>query len=201
MNYKEFIRKNKKIITLVVIGLLGILLIMGVIFGIKILNDNKDERLSTSVSSNATSKILNEKVADNGLLIFLSFFKQDKYTNALTQNINFRKNIYRSLNRKVLEQTNDNFKLSSSPVLFTKAFFNDNHVYFPAKTSPFNEEDDKAYKNDKLENDGFDEDKALNLLQQAWDDLTTEQKQENYKLNLLVQEEDLEEAKLKDLTN
>ncbi|WP_017191913.1 hypothetical protein [Poinsettia branch-inducing phytoplasma] len=55
------------------------------------------------------------------------------------------------------------------------------------------------------ENDGFDEEKALNLLQQAWDDLTTEQKQEKYKLNLWVPEEDLEEyleeAKLKDLTD
>ncbi|MCQ9618707.1 MAG: hypothetical protein NOI47_000289 [Candidatus Phytoplasma pruni] len=35
MNYKEFIRKHKKIITLVAIGLLGILLIVGVSFGIK----------------------------------------------------------------------------------------------------------------------------------------------------------------------
>ncbi|MCQ9618604.1 MAG: hypothetical protein NOI47_000185 [Candidatus Phytoplasma pruni] len=213
MNYKEFIRKHKKIITLVAIGLLGILLIVGVFFGVKsFIKDNKDESSSTSVISNTTPekeqtalKILNEKVADSGLLIFLSFFPNDKNTNALTKNINFRKSIYHSLNRKNLEQTNDNFKLSSSPVLFTKAFFNDNHVYFPAKNFPFNEEDAKAYKDDKLENDGFDEDKALNLLQQAWDDLTTEQKQENYKLNLLVQEEDLEEyleeTKLKDLTD
>ncbi|MFB5029710.1 MAG: hypothetical protein WJU30_00252 [Candidatus Phytoplasma pruni] len=36
MNYKEFIRKHKKIITLVAIGLLlGILLIVGVVFGVK----------------------------------------------------------------------------------------------------------------------------------------------------------------------
>ncbi|WP_053521349.1 hypothetical protein [Candidatus Phytoplasma pruni] len=35
MNYKEFIRKHKKIIMLVAIGLLGILLIVGVFFGIK----------------------------------------------------------------------------------------------------------------------------------------------------------------------
>ncbi|WEK82194.1 MAG: hypothetical protein PR2021_1200 [Candidatus Phytoplasma pruni] len=157
MNYKEFIRKHKKIITLVVIGLLGVLLIFGVFFGIKYLNDNKVESSSTSVISNTTPekeqtalKILNEKVADSGLLIFLSFFN-DKYTNALTKNINFRKSIYHSLNRKDLEQTNDNFKLSSSPVLFTKAFFNDNHIYFPAKNFPFNEEDAKAYKDDKLE--------------------------------------------------
>jgi hypothetical protein len=237
MNCKEFIRKHKKIITLVGIGLLGILLIVGIKHLIKhlkdnkiespstsmnsnatlkILNekvsdkDNKVESPSTSVNSNATLKILNEKVSDDGLLLFLSFFDQDnflnlfhqdtKFKNALTENINFRKSIYHSLNRKDLEQKNDNFKLSSSPVLFTKAFFNDNHVYFPAKTFPFNEEDAKTYKDDKLENDGFDEEKALNLLQKAWDDLTPEQKQENYKLNLLI-EEDLEKEKLKDLTD
>ncbi|XXP77448.1 MAG: hypothetical protein AB3N34_00700 [Lettuce witches'-broom phytoplasma] len=250
MNYKELIQKHKKIITLVGIGLLAILLIVSVIFGIKYFSkDNKDESFSTSSGtqqdpivssdsqlnynkdeSSSTSsvtqqdpivsseqpivapktertalEILNEKVSDNGLLIYLSFFEKDKNTNALNENINFRKSIYHSLNRKDLEQTNDNFKLSSSPVLFTKAFFNDNHVYFPVKTFPLNEEDAQAYKDDKLENDGFDEEKALNLLQQAWDDLTTEQKQENYKLNLLVQDEDLkeylEEAKLKDLTD
>ncbi|MGE9276656.1 MAG: hypothetical protein ACQKHC_02115 [Candidatus Phytoplasma pruni] len=98
------------------------MLIVGVIFGIKHLKDNKDESSSTSLSSNATSKILNKKVPDKGLLICLSFFDQDKYTNALTENINFRQSIYHSLNRKDLEQTNDNFKLSSSPVLFTKVF-------------------------------------------------------------------------------
>ncbi|MDW3617692.1 MAG: ABC transporter substrate-binding protein [Candidatus Phytoplasma pruni] len=54
MNYKEFIRKHKKIIMRVAIGLLGILLIVGVFFGIKSLNDNKDESSSTSVSSNVT---------------------------------------------------------------------------------------------------------------------------------------------------
>jgi hypothetical protein len=212
MNYKEFIRKHKKIITLLAIGL-GILLIVVVVYKIKNSNDNNVESPSTSVNSNATLKILNEKVSDNGRLIFLSFydpntfnlfdlFDQDKkYTNALIENINFRKSIYHSLNRKDLEQKNDNFKLSSSPVLFTKAFFNDNHVYFPAQTFPFNEEDAKAYKDDKLENDGFDEEKALNLLQKAWDDLTTEQKQENYKLNLFIKREYLEEAELKNLTN
>jgi hypothetical protein len=242
MNYKEFIRKHKKIITLLAIGL-GILLIVGIVLIIKNSKDNKVESPSTSMNSNATLKILNEKVSDNGRLIFLSFFDKDtvtinqdiyqdiyqdinqdidqdidqdkKYTfdeifkqykkniNALTENINFRKSIYHSLNRKDLEQTNDNFKLSSSPVLFTKAFFNNNHVYFPAKTFPFNEEDAKTYKDDKLENDGFDEEKALNLLQQAWDDLTPEQKQDNYKLNLFIQEDIKEQCltNIKYLTN
>jgi hypothetical protein len=211
MNCKEFIRKHKKIITLVAIGLLGILLIVGIKHLIKNPKDNNVESPSTSANSSETLKILNKKVSDDGLLLFLSFFDQDtflnffvqdtKFKNVLTENINFRKSIYHSLNRKDLEQTNDNFKLSSSPVLFTKAFFKDDHVYFPAKTFPFNEEDAKAYKDDKLENDGFDEEKALNLLQQAWDDLTTEQKQENYKLNLFVKEECLEKGKLKNLTN
>jgi len=191
--------------------LLGILLIVGIKHLIKNPKDNNVESPSTSANSSETLKILNKKVSDDGLLLFLSFFDQDtflnffvqdtKFKNVLTENINFRKSIYHSLNRKDLEQTNDNFKLSSSPVLFTKAFFKDDHVYFPAKTFPFNEEDAKAYKDDKLENDGFDEEKALNLLQQAWDDLTTEQKQKNYKLNLLIRLEEEYKQSLKDLTN
>ncbi|XXP77231.1 MAG: hypothetical protein AB3N34_02730 [Lettuce witches'-broom phytoplasma] len=49
MNYKELIQKHKKIITLVGIGLLAILLIVSVIFGIKYFSkDNKDESFSTS---------------------------------------------------------------------------------------------------------------------------------------------------------
>ncbi|MGE9276524.1 MAG: hypothetical protein ACQKHC_01350 [Candidatus Phytoplasma pruni] len=43
MNYKEFLRKHKKIITLVAIGLLGILLIVVFFLGIKHSKDNKDE--------------------------------------------------------------------------------------------------------------------------------------------------------------
>ncbi len=293
MQFKEFFRKNKKIIVPAGIALLGILLIVSAILGFKYFNDDKkDENTSTSVTPNKTTpekpqenekskeeeskkeekenasenqpvsgsesgsfsgggsdtggssgassgsgtgvtttpstylappaetkteptvapkpertalEILKEKFADNGLLTFLTFFEKDQQAKALTKNIHFRKSIYHSLNRKDLEQTNDNYKLSSSPLLFTKAFFNDNHVYFPEKTFSWNEEDAEPYKDDKLENDGFDQEKALNLLQQAWDSLTPEQKQEKYKLNLLVEDKDLNEflgeEKLKDLTD
>ncbi|MEC4559058.1 MAG: hypothetical protein U9532_02755 ['Conium maculatum' witches'-broom phytoplasma] len=56
MNYKEVIRKHKKIITLVGIGLLSVLLIVSVSFGIKNFSkDKKDENRSASVTPNTTT--------------------------------------------------------------------------------------------------------------------------------------------------
>ncbi|MEC4559297.1 MAG: hypothetical protein U9532_04010 ['Conium maculatum' witches'-broom phytoplasma] len=57
MQFKEFFRKNKKIIVPAGIALLGILLIVSAIFSFKYFNDyKKGEKTSTSVTPTTTPK-------------------------------------------------------------------------------------------------------------------------------------------------
>ncbi|NWN45645.1 hypothetical protein [Candidatus Phytoplasma pruni] len=64
MNYKEFFRKNKKIITIVGIGLLAILLIVSVVFAVKYFSKDKKDENATSASVTPNTTITPEKTQE-----------------------------------------------------------------------------------------------------------------------------------------
>ncbi|NWN45639.1 hypothetical protein [Candidatus Phytoplasma pruni] len=83
MNYKEVIRKHKKLITLVGIGLLGVLLIVGVVFGVKYFSkDKKDENPSTSAAPTPEVKNNNVKKKINTEQMF-ALVSADKFLKTL----------------------------------------------------------------------------------------------------------------------
>ncbi|AYJ01537.1 hypothetical protein CWO85_03505 [Candidatus Phytoplasma ziziphi] len=144
---------------------------------------NKEEQNYT----NKLSEELKQNIPDKGDMIFIELFtdeNKNKDILPLMKQYKFRKSLYYVLNRQEITQNETNLKPLS--LLFTKAFFQDNTKYFPKPFLPHNEDSMNIYKDLDLKNYGFNETKALQCLEEAWNNLNSEEKNKDYVLRFVI---------------
>lgn len=120
-------------------------------------------------------------IPDTGQLIYLEFIKS-KNSNNLTKLNDFAKALYYAIDRKKIVEINNEI-LQPTSVLFTKEFFQD-QKYFNSPFFSQSSESNKLYQEIDLVKQGYDFDKALKFLTASWDQLTVDQKNENYQIKI-----------------
>ncbi|MBP5836094.1 hypothetical protein [Candidatus Phytoplasma meliae] len=182
---KEVIVKHKKIIIIC----LTIIVVISVItiFLCKDYNssqqENKEQDKMRKHIENEMSFQFQDKIPNDGQLVFLNFFEKPQNSNCLTKNKNFRKSLYHCIDR---EKLNVSVPTSS---LFTKALFKNNKAYMPNGVFSLNRESQTIYEEDNLQTIGYDFDKALKSLEDAWNELTPEEQGASYKIQLFVDDD------------
>jgi hypothetical protein len=189
MNFFSKINLNKKKTIIYLIFFLLCIIIS--IYFIQDYNQSSQKQETQRQGKENWEKTLSEnirsKIPEKGEIIYMNFYvndKKNKKNYPFLKEDKFRKSLFFILQREKI--TSNLSKLKPCSTLFTKSCFEDSTKYFP---EPFLPSKPESYVDLELQNYGFNKEKSLKYLKEAYNNLSDEEKKQTYSFRLQIEKE------------